>query len=374
MRKFLVPLAVILALLVFPLGALASEQSDIKVKINGQTLYFDVNPAIDNGRTLVPLRGIFENLGADVQWIAETRTVLATRGAIQVKLQIGEASAYVNDQLITLDVLAKIVDGSTLVPVRFISESLGATVSWDSGSSTVLIQDTGAKSIDYKKLYNALLSTNQAEMKFSLKENISMMGQTINATITGSGEINNNDGHIIMDLSVPELGSQSQMSMEIVIIGENIYMKTGDSPWTVTNLDIPQSDLNYDLTSEAMFTETLKDSAVKQEDNVSISGKLTTKYTLKTDEDLLSSIVGNLFSANSQFGNMDNPPSISSINYLLIVYTDDQDHIVKQQVQVKMAGTIPEDPQTSFEITADGDIDYFNIGKPITITAPALDM
>jgi hypothetical protein len=151
MRKFLLPLAVILALIILPFSAFASDQSSINVKINGQNLYFDVNPIIDNGRTLVPLRGIFESMGADVQWDAQTKTVLATKGNTKVKLQIGSDNAYVNDQVIPLDVPAKIVNGSTLVPVRFISESFGAAVSWDSKSSTVIIQDATAKSIDYKK-------------------------------------------------------------------------------------------------------------------------------------------------------------------------------------------------------------------------------
>ncbi|MFX4263460.1 copper amine oxidase N-terminal domain-containing protein [Pelotomaculum propionicicum] len=371
MRKFLLPLAVILALLILPLGAFAADQSNIKVKINDQVLYFDVNPIIDNGRTLVPVRGIFENLGADVQWIAQTSTVLATRGDTQVKLQIGNANAYVNDQVIPLDVPAKIVNGSTLVPVRFISESLGATVGWDSGSSTVLIRDAGAKSIDYKKLYNAFMSSRQAEFKFTIKENISLMGQTLNATGSGSGEVNNNDGHIKLNLSMPELGGT--MAMELIIKGGNIYMKIGDTPWTTSSIDLSQATLDYELLSEAMLTEILKESAVKQENNVSINGKSTTKYTLKTDEELLTSVINNLFSASGQFNTMNNLPSISAIDYLIIIYIDDQDHIVKQQVQAEMSGTIP-DLQTNFDINATGDIDYFNVGKPVTITAPAIDM
>jgi hypothetical protein len=369
MRKFLLPLAVILALIILPFSAFASDQSSINVKINGQNLYFDVNPIIDNGRTLVPLRGIFESMGADVQWDAQTKTVLATKGNTKVKLQIGSDNAYVNDQVIPLDVPAKIVNGSTLVPVRFISESFGAAVSWDSKSSTVIIQDATAKSIDYKKIYNALLSSRQAELKFSLKENISLMGQVINATASGSGEVNNNDGHIKLNMSIPELSTT--MSMELTIKGEKIYMKMGDSPWTTSNIDIAQSTLNYELISEVMLTEVLKESAVKQENNVLINGKSTTKYTLKTDEELLTSVVNNLFSASGQFSTMNNAPSISAIDYLITIYVDGQDQIVKQQVKAEMNGNIP-DLQMNFNINATGDIDYFNVGKPITINAPGM--
>lgn len=369
MRKFLVPLAVILALLVLPLGAFAAGQSNIKVKINDQVLYFDVNPVIDNGRTLVPLRGIFENLGADVQWIAQTSTVLATRGDTRVKLQIGNANAYVNDQVIPLDVPAKIVDGSTLVPVRFISESLGATVDWENSSSTVLIQDTGAKSIDYEKFYNAFMGSRQAELKFSIKENISLMGQTVDATVTGSGAVNNNDAHIKFTISIPEL--DSAMPMELVIKDWKLYLKLGDTPWNVVSIGISQDILDNETISETMLTDILKKSSVKQEDNVMINGKPTTKYTIKSDDDLLSPVINQLFSKSSQFSTMDQKPTISATDDLVIVYIDAQDQIVKQQVQAEMSGTIP-DLKAEFKVKATGDIDYFNVGKPVTITAPEM--
>lgn len=369
MRKFLVPLAVILALLVLPLGAFAAGQNDIKVKINDQILYFDVNPIIDNGRTLVPVRGIFENLGADVQWIAQTSTVLATRGDTQVRLQIGNASAYVNDQVIPLDVPAKIVGGSTMVPVRFISESLGATVGWESSSSTVLIQDANAKSVDYEKFYNAFMGSRQAEFKFSIKETISLMGQTVDATVSGSGAVNNNDARVTASISIPELGSA--MPMNFVIKDWKLYLKLGDTPWNVLSTGIPQDILDYDTVSEAMLTEILKESFVKQENNVMINGKPTTKYTIKSDDDLLISVINQLFSTSSQFSTMNQKPTVSDTDDLVIVYIDAQDQIVKQQVQAEMSGTIP-DLKADFKVKATGDIDYFNIGKPVTITAPEL--
>lgn len=368
MRKFLIPLALILALIILPLGAFASDQSGIKVKINDQALYFDVNPIIDNGRTLVPLRGIFESMGADVQWEAQTQTVLATRGGTQVRLQIGSENAYVNDQEIALDTPAKIVNGSTLVPVRFISESFGATVGWDSKTSSVLIQDASAKSIDYKKFYNALMSTRQAEFKISIKENMSMMGQVINATLTGTGEVNNNDGHIKAMMYIPEFSTS--MSMEVVIKDAKIYLKLGDAPWTVLNTEIPKAALDPALASEATVMELLKESSVKQENNVLINGKSTTKYTIKTDEEALTSVFNEIFSVSGQFST-NNAPSLSGFNYFIIVYIDGQDQLVKEQIQMEMSGNIPE-LQSNFNVKATGDIDFLNVGKPVTITAPAI--
>lgn len=371
MRKFLVPLVVILALLVLPLGAFAAGQNNIKVKINDQILYFDVNPIIDSGRTLIPVRGIFECMGADVQWDAQTRTVLAIKGGTQVKLQIDNVNAYVNDQVVPLDVPAKIVDGRTMVPVRFISESFGASVGWESSSSTVLIQDASAKAVDYEKFYNAFMCSRQAEFRFLIKENITLMGQTVNATVSGSGAVNNDDARFKASISIPELGSA--MPMEFVTKDWNFYLKLGDTPWNVVSTGIPQDILDYDTVSEDMLTEILKESFVKQEDNVMINGKPTTKYTIKSDDDLLTSVINQLFSTSSQFSTMNQKPTVSATDDMVIVYIDAQDQIVKQQVQAEMSGTIP-DLKAGFKVKATGDIDYFNIGKPVTITAPAIDM
>lgn len=101
------------------------------IVIDDKILNFDVSPVIENGRTLVPLRSIFETLEASVEWNDDTKTVIAKRDDILIKLTIGQRQAYKNDDLIELDVPAKILNGRTLVPLRFISESLGAKVEWN---------------------------------------------------------------------------------------------------------------------------------------------------------------------------------------------------------------------------------------------------
>lgn len=115
-----------------------------RVAVNGVELQFDVPPIIENGRTLVPMRAIFEALGAEIYWNAETRTVSAARGEVALAVQIGNPWANVNDEPVALDVPARIVDGRTLVPLRFVSEALGATVAWDPAAYTVTITDVGA--------------------------------------------------------------------------------------------------------------------------------------------------------------------------------------------------------------------------------------
>ena len=116
-------LSVVMIFSVMSISSLADN--GISVVIDEVSQKYDVMPIIENGRTLVPLRGIFEALKAEVKWDDATKTVTATKGDTKVMLVIGNTLAKINDKEITLDVAAKIVDGRTLVPVRFVSEALG---------------------------------------------------------------------------------------------------------------------------------------------------------------------------------------------------------------------------------------------------------
>ncbi len=113
--------------------------SQIPVFVDGQRLYFEVPPIIQNGRVLVPMRALFESLGAEVKWDNDTRTITAVKGATKVELSPDNNRASVNGQEILLDVKPVLKQGRTLVPVRFISTALGADVSWDNQKETVTI-------------------------------------------------------------------------------------------------------------------------------------------------------------------------------------------------------------------------------------------
>ena len=106
----------------------------IPVYLNDALLFFDV-PAVLNeqGRTMVPLRGVFEAVGAAVAWDPQARKVTATRGERTVSLVIGSRTAYVNGAAYQLDVPPGIYRDRTMVPLRFVGESLGAAVHWEPG-------------------------------------------------------------------------------------------------------------------------------------------------------------------------------------------------------------------------------------------------
>lgn len=129
------------------LGAIITAESPtkaavIKVYVGGQRLTFDVPPAIESGRTLVPMRAILEALGAAVEWDGTTRTVTATKQGVTIALTIGQEVALVNGRPVNLDVPARIIEGRTLVPLRFLSENLGETVTWDGNARTIKITMT----------------------------------------------------------------------------------------------------------------------------------------------------------------------------------------------------------------------------------------
>lgn len=111
-----------------------------KVKIFDRYLAFDQPPINENKRILVPLRAIFEYLGVSVGWDQDLMQVTGTKGDREIVLVIGSKIACVNGSPIALDVPATILNGRTLVPVRFIAESLDADVGWDSSENTVEIK------------------------------------------------------------------------------------------------------------------------------------------------------------------------------------------------------------------------------------------
>lgn len=101
---------------------------DIKVMLDGTVLSFDVPPQIINDRTMVPMRAIFEALGATVDWSSDTKTITAKKENTTVITSIGNKTISVNNSLSEIDVAPCIIDDRTLVPVRFISEALGCNV------------------------------------------------------------------------------------------------------------------------------------------------------------------------------------------------------------------------------------------------------
>lgn len=120
----------------------------VTVTINDEVIEFDEPARLINSRTMVPMRKIYETLGATVQWMGEAELILATFKTSIIAMEIGKKSFDITELLtgetrtIEIDVPPQVVGvGTTLVPVRAISEALGKNVDWDDKTSTVIITD-----------------------------------------------------------------------------------------------------------------------------------------------------------------------------------------------------------------------------------------
>jgi hypothetical protein len=138
-----------LSLLTVPLATpvFADENSSmINITIDGKALTTDQQPVIQNGRTLVPLRSIFEALGTQVQWDQASQKITAIKGSSTITLTVGSVIANNNGTSIALDQAPVIMNSRTLVPTRFVAEALGDQVTWDESAQTVTISSPSGQS------------------------------------------------------------------------------------------------------------------------------------------------------------------------------------------------------------------------------------
>lgn len=118
----------------------STPEEKIAVLCYNKIVQFDTAPFIEDGRTLVPMRALAESLGCFVAWSEKEQKVTVIGNTDDVVLHIGSNIAYVGDKEVTLDVPAKIADGRTMIPLRFVAEAFGAEVQWDSAMNMAVIK------------------------------------------------------------------------------------------------------------------------------------------------------------------------------------------------------------------------------------------
>lgn len=145
MRKFISILLSLLLILntlttVFAADTAITLQVDSNtINIGNRSISIDTAPVIINGRTLIPVRGVTEAMGGNVNWNNETKTVTITLGSNKVEMTIDSTTAYFNNKAQTLDVAPVVLNGRTMLPARFIAESFGFDVNWDNDTKTISI-------------------------------------------------------------------------------------------------------------------------------------------------------------------------------------------------------------------------------------------
>lgn len=180
-KVLLLALTIILAFSVFT--GIVNAAETIKVAVDGTALNMDVAPVMESDRVLVPFRFIAESLGGLVSWNEGTKTVTIKTADKEVSLPVGKTTATINGKNVSLDVPAKIINGRTLVPVRFISESLGANVDWISAEKTV--------KVDYFSTMTGTLkvggSTTVQPIVQASADFLSKKAQGLSVAVTGGG-------------------------------------------------------------------------------------------------------------------------------------------------------------------------------------------
>ncbi|PKM68609.1 MAG: hypothetical protein CVU95_03130 [Firmicutes bacterium HGW-Firmicutes-2] len=145
------------------------NESPMTILLNNKPLFFDTEPYVNKSynRTLVPLRGITEALGASVGWNAATSSITITRSDTKLELKVGSASVLVNGKSEMMDVPVLLKDSRTYVPLRFITQYFGGDVKWIQESKTVelTINDT-TQWIEQAKQYEAANQYEEAEQKY----------------------------------------------------------------------------------------------------------------------------------------------------------------------------------------------------------------
>ena len=161
-KKFFLLLGVLLILLICS-GIVADAASDVRIQVDGKIIQTDADPIIENGRTIVPVATIIENIGGTSFWNQENSQVTLEYNGTVVKMWIGSKKATVNGVSKTLDVAPRIVTinaaggGRTMVPIRFVAENFDCDVDWDNDQRIVLIEtaDDGVPSLrlEYTSIY-----------------------------------------------------------------------------------------------------------------------------------------------------------------------------------------------------------------------------
>ncbi|MBP1926390.1 putative secreted protein with C-terminal beta-propeller domain [Sedimentibacter acidaminivorans] len=150
-NKFLrkiIALTLILALC-FSVSVFAEDECFITVYVNNEKVEFDANPILENGRTLVPLRGVFEKLDAKVDWNKNTMQAVIKDENNEIEMMLNKNKVLVNGEIKDIDSPTKMINSRTFAPLRFISETLGHDIRWDEKTNSVYI--TKYKSVRVNK-------------------------------------------------------------------------------------------------------------------------------------------------------------------------------------------------------------------------------
>jgi hypothetical protein len=245
------------------IGFAQNHDQQIKVIINGELQVYDQSPVIKNGRTLVPLRGIFETLDTQVNWDGSTKTVTAVKENKHVKIQIGSNIASINGKQNEIDVPAQILNGRTMVPLRFISETLGAQVQWDGATRTIFIESVSKPDVTSSNEIPPFTPRVDAENTVKLMENVNVFNQKtiekVNSISSdGSTIVFNSEATEIVSLEPEDLFTLPEMDNYPLGLAKKVVSVTSVGDKTVVETVDPEFEElidTIDISTQTLITE-----------------------------------------------------------------------------------------------------------------------
>lgn len=175
MKSNFLKIAMVTALLILCFSFTVFGETLVNVYVNNEKVEFDVNPVIEGGRTLVPLRGVFEKLGANVDWNKNIQEVVIKDAFNEIEMILGKDKVMVNGEIMDIDVPTRMINSRTFAPLRFISENMGHEVRWDQNTHSVYI----TKNNSPKQSENLVLTVKSKENLIALLEYNSKLNQYI---------------------------------------------------------------------------------------------------------------------------------------------------------------------------------------------------
>lgn len=346
-------LLLLLVLMFSFIGSINAEEN-IQVYINGEKQSYSQSPFIEHGTTLVPMRAIFESLGASVEWNGEEKTVTGSKGNKEVVLTIGSKSTKVNGKNVSIDVPANIYNGSTFVPLRFISESLGEKVSWNGNERSIYIGNTEISTTtnnDYKDTISNLDYIHK--MKSHSEIYLKMTEDVVNnseLTDTGKESLINGLQKMLNEARniTPATDYRTGHNKYLNKLESTIVRIKNEMPTTLkTKADVEKFTQSFNYSFEPL--KILLD-VINEQNNV--SNTINTDYTgdqePKTET---GSIKGNVTWQYNDF--IGTKPDVGAKVFLIPTSFNDKDYTFSDIKSYAILGDIPEGSNLQF-VTVDG--------------------
>jgi len=259
--KKIVSLLIAIMMLAGMMAVPTMATDEVSVYLFGEKLEFDVPPQIVNGRTLVPMRKIFESLGAVVGWDAGTKTVTSVREDKTIKLTINQNTMYVNGEAVELDVAPCIVDSRTLVPARAVSEAFDLKVDWVPTTKSVLITSpTNVNSDLDSKIVAKIGDYEITQADYNCNYYVIYMPYSQYSQYFGESWMNMDvgDGTTIGEMIKTDTKYQIESMISAVSVAKNLYGITGEDVKDIVKMQMTEIRGSYDSQTEyeSFFTDT----------------------------------------------------------------------------------------------------------------------